>query len=127
MVLVEQESVDVANGAGWEKLGGIVESRREALGLTKTEAAKRAGVSLSMWRLVESGRYSAATNPTLMKMAGALGIDPPALLEVVGRRSGAEETVDYMESLAAVLDTIPLTEAQRSLLVSLVRELTDKG
>lgn len=62
-----------------QDVGAAIRRKRESLGLTGQEAARRAGVSPVTWSRVETGRMvpSAAT---LAKMAGGLGTDLAGLL-----------------------------------------------
>ncbi len=46
--------------------------RREAKGLTKTDAAKLASISVQQWNDIESGRYPDIRLSTLEAMAKAL-------------------------------------------------------
>jgi len=55
-------------------LGQFIEQTREDLGLTKSEAARLAGVSRGTWREVESGSRTQMLADTLNLMDKALGL-----------------------------------------------------
>ncbi len=94
--------------------GKILQSARESLSITKREAARRAGISESRWRQLESGcRYSdgkwlpaSAPATTLTKAARAVELDPgPVLVSAGKRRSRSdEEARDYIYSLVERLN-----------------------
>lgn len=65
-------------------LGDIIRERRLTIGLTKSEAARRAGVSRGTWHDVESGRRSNMLADTLNLFDQALGL-PRGTLRNAGR------------------------------------------
>src|SRR5436309_152322 len=100
MVLVEDESKEVAAGvrkAGrvkrqpepeesvWTTLAEVIAKRRTDLGMTKVEAARRAQVSGTTWRLLERGVHDSPADSTLIRVARTLRLDPAAVMTLVGR------------------------------------------
>lgn len=71
----------------WEKLAEVIASRRESLGLTKSEAARRSEVSGTTWRLIERGAHTGPADATLVRMARTLHLDPAAVLTMIGRKA----------------------------------------
>ncbi|MFI5781143.1 helix-turn-helix domain-containing protein [Nocardia sp. NPDC051570] len=75
----------------WE-FGRRIQQAREAAGLSKRAAAKRAGISDSRWRQLELGfetvrgqAYSVKTTPeTVAHIAKAVHLDVHELLEIAG-------------------------------------------
>jgi transcriptional regulator with XRE-family HTH domain len=61
---------------------GRIKELREALGLSQTEAAARAGLKAgkTQWSAIENGRTGGITLATLGKIAAALGCDPCDLI-----------------------------------------------
>src|SRR5438045_2192193 len=56
-------------------LGAIIEERREQLGLTKSEAARLAGVSRGTWHAVETGQRTNMLADTLNLFDKALKLE----------------------------------------------------
>lgn len=93
--------------------GVLIESKREDAGLSKREAARRAGISEGWWRTVVKGYQSLghgsrgavrdAPAKTIAKMAKAAGVTPEQL-ETEGQRPDAAEVLRGMNQphLAAV-------------------------
>jgi len=73
-------------------LGEIIEERRLELGLTKSEAARRAGVSRGTWHEIESGRRAQMLAGTLALFDSALSLERGTLrrLSTRGQRPGAD-------------------------------------
>jgi len=86
----------------------LIAERREERGLSIREAARRAGLSDSTWRRIESTRDVARPAETLAQMAGALGIVPGELAEA-GRADAAGALQKIMEGLAADPDIAAAT------------------
>jgi transcriptional regulator with XRE-family HTH domain len=65
---------------------------RETAGLSQTEAAEKAGMTVSHWNDIESGRRSNVTIEKLATIAAALGVDARNLLTPApapkGKRKG---------------------------------------
>jgi transcriptional regulator with XRE-family HTH domain len=59
---------------------------RESKGLTQVDAAAKAGMTVSRWNDVESGRKANVTIDTLSTIAAALGCDARDLLTPKNRR-----------------------------------------
>lgn len=71
--------------------GALIEAAREAAGLSRREAARRAGISDAWWRYVvqgwQNGPISGAAD-TVAKMARVVGVTPDEL-ETEGQRADA--------------------------------------
>ena len=84
--------------ASWERLGHELGRARERKGLSKREAARRAGLSDGAWRHLEMGLkvvYGRTVLPNprpenLVSAAQAVGIPPAKLFAIVGREAPAE-------------------------------------
>ena len=61
-------------------IGKNIRAVRIAAGWSQTEAAKRAGMSLSQWHDLESGMYKSPRIDTLRRMAKAVNCDVADLL-----------------------------------------------
>lgn len=59
-------------------LGEVVRRRRRELGLTQSEASRRAGLAEATWRNVERGRHRPRAD-TVEAIAEILGLEPDAL------------------------------------------------
>lgn len=73
------------------ELGATITSAREALNLTSTQVATRAGVSTSWYSQVELGKIQTPGPERLKKIAHVLEIDPVELLEISGRLSAEQQ------------------------------------
>jgi transcriptional regulator with XRE-family HTH domain len=71
----------------WERIGDYVKDRRKDLGLDKSEAAARAGVSKRTWEDIEDGDDPNLSDATLIRVAKAMRLDPEALLRRCGRKA----------------------------------------
>ena len=56
-------------------LGKLLKSTRMLLGVTQTNAAKRAGVSVRLWAEVERGERENVSLDTTIRMLGEMGIE----------------------------------------------------
>jgi transcriptional regulator with XRE-family HTH domain len=87
--------------------GALIEAAREAAGLSRREAARRAGISDAWWRYVvqgwQNGPISGASD-TVAKMARVVGVTPEQL-ETEGNRSDAARVL--RESLSAGAPAAP--------------------
>lgn len=81
-------------------LGQLLErARKEVLGITGREAARRSGVSDARWRQVVSGYQSTPggrvkVNPSarsVVRMAIGVGVEPAAALEAAGIETNPEQ------------------------------------
>jgi transcriptional regulator with XRE-family HTH domain len=61
-------------------------SLREAAGLSQTQAAKNAGMTVSRWNDIESGGRSNVTIETLGLIAKSISVDPRELLTPKAKR-----------------------------------------
>lgn len=111
-----------------EKVGARIAEARAKLGLSKREAARRAGISDSRWRQIESGwqtkngvrQPAQTTAETLEQIAEVVGLDPdelvtlaeverstttkPVPLPVVDTLGGADFTPREREMMRMFLD-----------------------
>jgi transcriptional regulator with XRE-family HTH domain len=62
-----------------KRLGAAIENERLKLGLSKSEAARRAGVSRTTWIDIENGRRANSNKTTLQLLEKALQLDRGAL------------------------------------------------
>ncbi|MGW5267312.1 helix-turn-helix domain-containing protein [Rhodococcus sp. NPDC003994] len=98
-------------------LGEEIRLHRERLGLSRRAAAKRAGLSESVFRQIEKGvrvkhgvEEPARTTPeTLAKIAFAVQMDKEEILKLAGFPPGAADVVDSTPS-ASVVNIIDLNE-----------------
>jgi transcriptional regulator with XRE-family HTH domain len=108
-------------------LGAIIEQRRLELGLTKSEAARLAGVSRGTWHEVEAGRRSNMLANTLNLFDKALGWERgrlheltrplegrPDLVATEGRHS-AVDGGDERQRLASLLVSMPVERVEQLL------------
>src|SRR5688500_14017667 len=70
-------------------LGELLEAARESLGLSKRQAAERAGISEVRWRQIVTRAPLGQQDPrprrnNLIRMAQAVGVDPDRALTVAG-------------------------------------------
>jgi transcriptional regulator with XRE-family HTH domain len=77
------------DGGELSALGEILEAARESLGLSKRQAAERAGISEVRWRQIVSRAPDGQQEPrprrnNLIRMAHAVGVDPDRALTVAG-------------------------------------------
>ena len=66
-----------SNGSSARDLAGFVRRHRESAGLTQSELAARAGMSLGAVRDLEQGRTTRPRRRSLDRLVAALGVDPP--------------------------------------------------
>jgi transcriptional regulator with XRE-family HTH domain len=71
------------------RFGGNIHRLRLARGLSQTELAELAAMHRNDVSLIELGRRRPLSD-VLMKLAGALGVEPEALLEGIGWADGDE-------------------------------------
>ncbi|MDK8889213.1 helix-turn-helix transcriptional regulator [Corynebacterium ulcerans] len=97
--------------------GRLLQAAREQKGLSKRDAAKRAGISESRWRQIECGWKKTngeliETRPTslnLVKCAKAVGASPDNILVAAGMKR-APATKATRDDLHAVVDTLTPSE-----------------
>jgi transcriptional regulator with XRE-family HTH domain len=75
----------------WDAVARYIREGRVALGLSKTDAALAASVSLTTYRGLEAGTNPMPTSQTLVRIANALKIDAKVLFRLAGRQG---EVVD---------------------------------
>ena len=94
-----------------ERIKAAIEARRNQLGLTQSEAAKRAGVSDATWGNVENQRYGPHAKRSEQRVAAALswpldaierlraGADPDELLAIDLRSPREPATVADIDQI----------------------------
>lgn len=106
-------------------LAGHVARRRAEFGLTQRQAAERAGVAVTTWRMIEGGRQTNFRTLTLASVARSLGWSVDQLLS--GEPSGGEDRTDIatggLETLEAQLKR--LDSRDQLLVCTLVDRLLD--
>jgi transcriptional regulator with XRE-family HTH domain len=111
----------------------LLQTARQARGLTQKEAALRAGIDQSWWKKLESGRRTQTQAGTLAAMAYAAGVSPGDL-DKVGRGDVADRlrlllTRDQLPSLDSdiaedhLARTPGTTAREREELILLLREM----
>jgi transcriptional regulator with XRE-family HTH domain len=100
-------------------LGEMIEEKREALGLTKSEAARLAGVSRGTWHEVESGKRTNMLAGTLDLFDKALGYER-GTLRSVSRTGQLPEPVAQSPLRVQVTSTGPLELTNLELRMQLI-------
>jgi transcriptional regulator with XRE-family HTH domain len=93
----------------WRRLGFTLGLARERMGLSKREAARRAGLSDGAWRHLEAGvkiAYGRTVLPNprpenLVAAAKAVGLPPTKIFAIVGRQPPAGATEPTTEDQLA--------------------------
>ena len=88
----------VGFGRVYVALGGLIRARRERIGLTQGELARRVGMTRTSITNIESGRQKVQLH-TLYDIAYALGMSPQVLLpapDTVTRESVEERLPDRL-------------------------------
>lgn len=84
--------------------GELIEKARDDAGLSKREAARRAGISDAWWRYVTEGRQGETPVPgtadTVAAMARAVGLSPERLEEEGQRKDAADVLRDMLRAPA---------------------------
>lgn len=91
-------------------LGELIEQAREEKGLSKREAARRAGISEGRWRQVVSGQQKSGNvtirvNPrpaTIVAMARAVGVDEKKAMDAAGYTSWIPQFAPAVEHVDAI-------------------------
>lgn len=89
-----------------EALAEFVQECRTALGMSQSEAARKASISKSTWQNVESGGGRAMRHLTAHAIARALGIDPNLLLRLRDGVTTLDEVRQSTRSREDILTTI---------------------
>ncbi|MDX3149180.1 BTAD domain-containing putative transcriptional regulator [Streptomyces scabiei] len=125
-----------------EQFGAWIRGRRTALGLSQSQLAQRAGVSVRGIREIEHGRIPSPDNPSVLRLKAALGLDTepeprpeaepgraprfrldilgPLTLHVAGRRTQPGAT--KQSSLLALLALHPGTPVSQEEIVDILWE-----
>lgn len=98
---------------GGPNLGAIIGERRESLGLTKSEAARRAGLSRGTWHGVESGQRTNMLAGTLDLFDQALAWERGTLRSLSsGRRVAAGDQTAGRRRLVELAATMTPEQVQ---------------
>lgn len=98
-------------------LGEMLEQAREARGLSKREAARRANISEGRWRQIVAGYQRAGgvevpANPraeTVINMANAVGVDVRKALDAAGLKQVALHHEVHLFDSAVATDSVTAT------------------
>jgi DNA-binding XRE family transcriptional regulator len=99
-----------------------VRMRRAELGMTQAEAAQRAGVAVSTWRMIEAGRTAGFRTLTLVAVARGLGWAADALLHGAGEPARGRNGGPPRSSLESAIDA--LTPSDQLIVTALVDRLS---
>ena len=92
-------------------LGEYIRDRRVALDITKSEAARRAGVSRRTWHEVEEGQRTASTAVTLSQFDQALQL-PEGTLYAMTARSTSQRTEGLRQRAAELVRAMTTEELE---------------
>ena len=117
----------------WPGIGAWVAEQRQRLGLSRTEAARRARVSNTTWRQIEAGQNPRPTDETLIRIALALGLDPSEMMARCRRRYVTIPSIREVAPVGAPLSLLQvlesdgrLDERSRRLIVELYEALASR-
>lgn len=117
----------------WTQIGAWIGEQRQSLGLSATDAARRARVSNTTLRHLEAGRNHHPTDETLIRIARALRFDPAELMARCRRRYADIPTIRDVAPVGAPLDLLQvlesdgrLDERSRRLLMELYEALASR-
>ncbi len=117
----------------WAQIGGWIGEQRQSLGLSMTDAARRARVSSTTLRHLEAGRNHHPTDETLIRIARALRLDPAEMMARCRRRYADIPTIRDMAPVGAPLGLLQvlesdgrLDERSRHLLMELYEALASR-
>lgn len=126
----KRHSGDVDESQQWEEFGRWLAEQREERGLRRRDAARKAKISESLWRDLETGRKEAIggirllPNPShdvLNRVASALELPVEDLLARTGRTTAGRSSVGR-----ALTSNEPRLEDDGSLLSLKLRRLSDR-
>ena len=117
----------------WPAIGAGIGEQRQGLGLSRTEAARRARVSSTTWRLIEAGQNPRPTDETLIRIALALRLDPAEMMARCRRRYVTIPSIREVVPVGAPLGLLQvlesdgrLDERSRRLIVELYEALASR-
>jgi transcriptional regulator with XRE-family HTH domain len=117
----------------WADVGAWIEAERLNLGLSTTDAARRARVAKSTWTQIEAGQNRHPTDETLVRVARALGLEPAEMMARCRRRYADIPTIREVAPVGAPLDLLQvlesdgrLDERSRRLLMELYEALASR-
>lgn len=122
-----------ADEPNWQLVGETLADARVQLGISKREAARRAGLSDGAWRHLEKGvkwinRTKVHPNPkdeNLIAAAKAVGLDPRILFDLA-RRTPPEALLASETPERLLEDLRRLSHADRDLVADLIRRLAGR-
>ncbi|HEY3240933.1 MAG TPA: helix-turn-helix transcriptional regulator [Acidimicrobiia bacterium] len=94
----------------WADIGALITEQRQHLGLSTTDAARRARVSNSTWRKIEAGQNQHPTDETLVRIARTLRFEPTEMMARCGRRYADIPTIREVVPVGAPLDLLQVLE-----------------
>lgn len=86
-----------------KEIGKKIKLRRTEIGLTQSQAAHSAGLSTGTVIAIETGRSSVRID-SVMRLVGAVGLNPVALHEEPGAVNVEKEIKSLLDRLHAVAD-----------------------
>jgi transcriptional regulator with XRE-family HTH domain len=92
-------------------VGAWIGGQRERLGLSPTDAARRARVSKTTWDQIEAGQHLHPTDETLVRIARTLRLDPAEMMARCRRRYAAIPTVREVAPVGAPLGLLQVLES----------------
>jgi transcriptional regulator with XRE-family HTH domain len=95
----------------WAEIGDWIAERRQHLGLSTTDAARRARVSKATWRQVEAGQNLHPTDETLVRVARTLGLEPAEMMARCRRRYADIPTIRDVAPVGAPLGLLQVLES----------------
>ncbi|MGH8992281.1 MAG: helix-turn-helix domain-containing protein [Acidimicrobiia bacterium] len=95
----------------WADIGAWLGDRRQHLGLSMIDAARRARVSSTTWRRIEAGLNHHPTDETLIRIALALRLDPAEMMTRCRRRYVSIPTIREMAPVGAPLSLLQVLES----------------
>lgn len=94
----------------WGEVGAWIGDQRERLGLSKTDAARRARVSSTTWCQLEAGQNHHPTDETLVRVARTLRLEPSEMMARCRRRYADIPTIRDVAPVGAPLDLLQVLE-----------------
>lgn len=105
----------VRSAVDWEQVGVWIGEQRRRLGLSTTDACRRARVSSTTWRHLEAGRNHHPTDETLVRVARALRLDPAEMMTRCRRRYVDIPTIRDVAPVGAPLSLLQVLESDSRL------------
>lgn len=95
----------------WADIGVWIGEQRRQLGLSTTEAARRARVAKTTWTQIEAGQNLRPTDETLVRVARALSLEPAEMMARCRRRYAHIPTIREVAPVGAPLDLLQVLES----------------